>query len=509
MIVRNEAETIRDSLAAIAPIADEIVVFDTSDDDETQQAAAEFDTNWIRGDWSDDFSAARNACSAQVSADWLLWLNAGETISLEDAENLRAFVLNEADSNTAYMLLVASAPSKEQRDAEQIGQFRLLPRRDDMIFEGRVSETATVSILGAKMNMEGLPLRILRSEREHDADRKATRARRNLKLADLQIAASGPTARMSNCSAAADPDLGDAERAVKAFAVAVDIAAPGSSDMLEGYYGLLTTLDSVAGSDEQQLQLCLKALEIYPLDSQLLCAMGSYLQRQQRMDLASRSYETAFRFGQVNPEVAHVGRIQEICAVCFGLSLQAQGEDLKSLEAFTTAVAQQPESETLTRHLLNAYIRQGLRDEAIQLVGHLGITEHKEALTSAVRGACLASKENWLPANAYLKTAFDAGCRDVVCLRWYAVALLRQGLVNEAKVVLAEWEAVDAHDAELKSYLAMIAPAAPEATQDEPAGEATPAAALPPGTRLDGKAAVRPHLARTHLGIPVPPISND
>ena len=69
MIVRNEAETIRDSLAAIAPIADEIVVFDTSDDDETQQAAAEFDTNWIRGDWSDDFSAARNACSAQVSAD--------------------------------------------------------------------------------------------------------------------------------------------------------------------------------------------------------------------------------------------------------------------------------------------------------------------------------------------------------------------------------------------------------------------------------------------------------
>ncbi len=507
MIVRNEAETIRDSLASIAPIVDQIVVYDTSEDDETQRAAAEFETTWIRGEWSDDFAAARNTCCTHVDADWVLWLDAGETIDFEDAENLKAFVSNQADSNTAYMLLVTSPAPRDGIDGEQNGQFRLVPRRDDLAFQGRVRESLTDSILGAKMNLEGLPFRIQRGDRENDPERRESRAKRNLRIADIQIAADGPTARMANCRASAYQDLGDSEQAVKAYATAVDIAAAGSSDMLEGYYGLLSVLDCIAESEEQQLQFCLKAIEVFPLDSQLLCAMGSYLQRQERLDLASRSYETAFRFGQVNPEVSHVGRIQEICAICFGLSLQAQGDDLKSLDAFESAVEQQPESETLKRHLLNAYIRQAMRDEAVALAKRLDVSEHREALTSAVRGACLASQENWLPANAYLKTAFDAGCRDALCLRWYSVALLRQARIDEAKDVLAQWQAADPNDAELRSYMAMIEPQEVPTDTSETL-EASPPAVLPPGARLDSRTRVRPHLNRVGLGIPSPPVSN-
>jgi hypothetical protein len=58
--------------------------------------------------------------------------------------------------------------------------------------------------------------------------------------------------------------------------------------MLEGYYGLLTTFDGDPSQSDQQITACLEALEVYPLDAQLLVAMGGYMQNQNRLDLAAR-----------------------------------------------------------------------------------------------------------------------------------------------------------------------------------------------------------------------------
>jgi hypothetical protein len=90
--------------------------------------------------------------------------------------------------------------------------------------------------------------------------------------------------------------------------------------------------------------------------------------------------------------------------------------------------------------LLDLYIRRDRRKEALDLIGRIyPATPLREALRSAVRGACLAGQQNWIPALAYLQTAFGAGCRDVICLRGLVTAYLATGDLIAADRTLAEW----------------------------------------------------------------------
>jgi predicted Zn-dependent protease len=83
-------------------------------------------------------------------------------------------------------------------------------------------------------------------------------------------------------------------------------------------------------------------------------------------------------------------------------------------------------------------------------------TPHREALRSAIRGACLASRQNWTPALAYLQTAFGSGCRDALCLRWLSIALAGNGDADAAREVLATWQALDPRGGEVERYLAAL-----------------------------------------------------
>src|SRR6185503_5773742 len=89
IIVRDAAEALRLTLASIRDIADEIVVVDTGSTDPSRDVAIEFGTRLVTFPWSDDFAAARNFARNQVTGDWILWLDAGETLSDEDGRALR------------------------------------------------------------------------------------------------------------------------------------------------------------------------------------------------------------------------------------------------------------------------------------------------------------------------------------------------------------------------------------------------------------------------------------
>src|SRR5688572_19773876 len=91
MIVRNAAGGVQETLDSIREIADEIVVLDTGSTDDTIPLAQRCGATVHRRPWEDDFSAARNACLSKTSGDWILWLDAGETLAPESAQLLREF----------------------------------------------------------------------------------------------------------------------------------------------------------------------------------------------------------------------------------------------------------------------------------------------------------------------------------------------------------------------------------------------------------------------------------
>ena len=459
MIVRDEQEALAASIESIRPIADEIVVLDTGSTDQTVAVAERLGAVIGRTAWDNDFAAARNRCLRQATGDWVLWLDAGERLAEDSAAELRQFVDCQADPATAYMLWVEMPPAEQTACREQVVQLRLIPNRPDLRFQGRVRETLRPSTESAGLKIGAAAGRIHRHQRDHDPARKQSRARRNLRLAELEAAETvgPPPARLHLAVGEAHSDLGQKDQARRAFLAAIEAAEHGSTEQLEAYYGLLTTYDGGRSLGDLQLRACLEALEVFPLDAQLLLAMGNNLQERKRADLATRSFEAAVKHGQIDLEVWHLAELAEVAADYLNLSLQIQGKDDEARRALEEALQGNPGSIRLRRRLMELHVRHGRCNEALGLADQLPVgREGREPLGNAVRGACKAARQEWTAALGYLQSAYVAGCRDPLCVRWLSVTLLSNGQVEAARPVLAEWHQIDPANAEVQTYLAAL-----------------------------------------------------
>ncbi len=492
MIVRDEQNLLAESIESVRSIADEIVVLDTGSTDQTVAVAEQLGAVVGRAAFSDDFSAARNRCLELASGDWIFWLDAGERLDDDSAAELRNFVDRQADPAKVYMLWVEVPPGGETACGEQVVQLRLIPNHPGLRFEGRVGETLRGSIEAAGLEIDAAIGRIRRHHRCHDPARKQSRAKRNLKLAEIQAAETGPTARLQLVIGEAHASLGEKDQARQAFLEGIEAAEHGSTEMLEAYYGLLTTYDGEQSHRELQLSTCLEALDIFPLDAQLLLAMGNYLQGRQRVDLAARSFEAAVKHGQVDLEVWHLVELAEVAADYLNLCLQIQEKDDQAQGVLEEALQRSPDSVRLRRRLIGLHVKHGRCDEALDLADRLQLEpEGRQPLSDAIRGACKAAEEDWTAALGYLQGAYVAGCRDPLCLRWLSVTLLCGGQAEAARPVLAEWQQLEPANAEVQIYLSALEQKSPQAEsqgaesedaagrqfrvdQGQPVSEATP-----------------------------------
>src|SRR4051794_12018490 len=92
ILVRDAAERLAATLASMQGLADEIVVADTGSTDATLDVARRYAAKIVELPWVDDFSQSRNSALAQVTGEWVLWLDAGETLTATAASELRQFI---------------------------------------------------------------------------------------------------------------------------------------------------------------------------------------------------------------------------------------------------------------------------------------------------------------------------------------------------------------------------------------------------------------------------------
>jgi tetratricopeptide (TPR) repeat protein len=207
------------------------------------------------------------------------------------------------------------------------------------------------------------------------------------------------------------------------------------------------------------LSTCLEALEAFPLDAQLLLAMGNYLQGEKRYDLAARSFELAVRHGQVLLETWHLTELAEVAGACWSLSLRLHGEDAAARHALEESLTLRPGSARLRTHLLELLVKQGLEEEALRVADQMPLEpEQREPMRDAVRGACRAALGEWNAALGYLQSAYVAGCLDAFCLRWLSTTLLTNGQIEAAEPVLRHWQRLDPTNPEMQAYLGIVAP---------------------------------------------------
>ena len=132
IIVRDAADALRETLSSIKSMADEVVVADTGSQDQSLAVAKEFDAKVVETHWNDDFSAARNFCLSHVTGDWVLWLDAGESLSPEDMNAVRQQLQDAPSPSCVYAILVEVPPSEPAAAAEQIARVRLFPKHPQL-----------------------------------------------------------------------------------------------------------------------------------------------------------------------------------------------------------------------------------------------------------------------------------------------------------------------------------------------------------------------------------------
>lgn len=89
MIVKDEEQMLPHCLQSVQGVVDQMVVVDTGSYDRTPQIAQSHGAEVYTFPWGDDFAAARNAALQYVTGDWVLVLDADETLVSEVVPQLK------------------------------------------------------------------------------------------------------------------------------------------------------------------------------------------------------------------------------------------------------------------------------------------------------------------------------------------------------------------------------------------------------------------------------------
>ena len=107
MIVRDEEQTLARCLSCVRTFADEIIIVDTGSVDSTVKIARSFTDKVAHFKWCDDFAAARNFSFSLASCDLVMWLDADDVITEENAKKIAALKMR-GDFDVAFLKYAAA-----------------------------------------------------------------------------------------------------------------------------------------------------------------------------------------------------------------------------------------------------------------------------------------------------------------------------------------------------------------------------------------------------------------
>jgi glycosyltransferase involved in cell wall biosynthesis len=173
MIAKNEERELAQCLDSVRGLVGEMIVVDTGSTDCTPEIAAEYGARVAPFDFRVvDFAAARNFAIAQATGQWILMLDADETLADGGAAAIEKLVAEDRDAGY-FLERVNRSTEIEKPFTDYV--VRLFPNRPGIRYRGRVHETVDASIVagGGKLIQTGI-----RIDHRFRADEE-TRRRKN------------------------------------------------------------------------------------------------------------------------------------------------------------------------------------------------------------------------------------------------------------------------------------------------------------------------------------------
>ena len=143
MIVRDEAAHLPACLDSVQGLADDIVIVDTGSTDTTREIARARGARVFEAAWTGDFGAARNLALAEARGEWILVLDADET--LPPASRICLHELISGPPHSAYNLVQKNRLAAAGTHVS-VHIVRLFPNDPRVRFERPIHEQVNTSL---------------------------------------------------------------------------------------------------------------------------------------------------------------------------------------------------------------------------------------------------------------------------------------------------------------------------------------------------------------------------
>lgn len=308
MITKNEEAFLEQCLDSVKDAVDEIIIVDTGSTDKTLEIAKKFVAKIIDFKWVDNFSVARNESLKHATCDWILVLDADETIAKEDLVKLKELISNEEcigyyftirtySDNSKAAGWVSSTSDKYKESKAASGWFatrliRLFRNNKSIKFEGIIHETVSNSMHSLGKAKEA-PFPI-----HHFGRLKLEKSefKRQLyqKLGELKIAQKKDFHSYSQLGIQAQ-ESGDFSEAIELFKKSIDL----KNDYYKSWLNLGACYLELNKLEEAEEALK-KAAELNPSDYSAYNNLGIVYSKLNKPEIAIKEFLTALRLNPKN-----------------------------------------------------------------------------------------------------------------------------------------------------------------------------------------------------------------
>jgi len=363
MIVKNEEDFLANCLNSVKDIADEIIIVDTGSTDNTINIAKKFNAKIISFNWVNDFSAARNESLKHATKDWILVLDADETIANSDLKKIKE--LTKTNNQIGYSFIQrsytdnSSSPkwiSSKDDDYEESKRYagwiqtkliRLFPK--GTLFRNPVHETVVESIKerGAKIIPSNIPIHHYgkikknvkeKTEKYFELGKKKETEKDDAKtLYEVGVQAL---------------NLMDYTKAIHSFVKSIQ----KNNFFLPSYLNLGSALIRVKKYDDAA-EVLSDAIKLSPNNSDLHNNLGVVYEKLEKTDLAIKEFEKATE-------------IKDNIEAYFNLSriYFTSGNIDKSIEMLEKIIEINPKRMDVYHNLGGLYFKKGEKQKAIAIL---------------------------------------------------------------------------------------------------------------------------------------------
>jgi len=395
MIVKNEADYLERCLNSVKDLVDEIIVVDTGSTDNTIEIAKKFNAKVIEHKWSNDFSEARNISLINATEDWILVLDADETISKKDLEKIRELI--KSKSVMGYFLIQRtymndssspkwiSSKGDSYTESKNYGGWvysyliRLFRNKKEIFFENPVHETVEYSIkrINGKIKEADIPIH------HHGKIRGKTfvedKGRLYLGLGKKKAELKGDAKSYYELGIQSQV-LNEFDEAINAFKKSIEL----DPKLIYNY----TNLGSIyikQGNFDDAVDILNEANKIDPENSDIHNNLGIAYEKLKRISEAIAEYEKSIK---LNPE--SVESYTNLARIYFN-----QKEFDKVIRLLEKVIQLNPKDIITYNNLSGAYLNQNKPEKAIKLLNNaLKISPNNIDLLSNL-GVIYAQQRNY------------------------------------------------------------------------------------------------------------------